>query len=946
MSQEQLPQAMANLALDPSQPQVAGHKKSRRQNRAFHNFNNPNAAGPPQMQPGMNAQAFGGVDQFGNPMSQQTGQPSTPQMFNSPMMNGGSFTGSPQTPAFNDTPQMNMGTPAFQAPQTFSSNQVDSMSSGAYQVSFQRWKDQIDYLSKVFMTSKDSVPPLPTTAFYSVDEGCCHPTMMSLTMSNVPEDEHLRQATKLPLGVTLQPFIDVITPDGSGVPLIAPQVGQTDVSAPLRCSRCRAYANPGFRFMYDGSFVCNICEVKSKPPVDQITQMDQSGNIIGMDQRHELRYGSVDVFAPSAYNAIQGVAPVPLHYIFVIDVSLMSCENGGSMAVVDAVRQSIEYIVENQEKCKIAIMTYDNKLKFYNLRPELDEAQEYIVGEITDVFIPFFNGLFVTPNESMNVISDTLRKIEDFIMNDRYSHVPDNCYGAALEAAKLALDEFTGQQGGKIMCSLGLLPNKGNGNMSIRRDDNTKQSLQCDNDFYNKLSHSLLRSNISVDLFITSAAFVDMATVSCPVTTTSGSLKYYPHFRKDYDQHLVVNDMVENISNIVGYQGLLKVRCSTGLDVDQYFSKSVDYSDKDPMIPVLTKQTNMDVLFKYTDKLKAGKDVHFQTAILYTDFNGVRKIRSINCNGAVNKNIHEIFKFMNQNAMVRIMIKDVIRTLGNCDFVKIRSIIDQKIVDILTQYRALVNGNSQNQLVLPDSLRTLHMYMLAFEKSQLMAPNTSSTRGNDRIYDLAKYETFDSTRLAYKLYPQIIPLHVLLEENDLTFSDANSKLLEISESSVERLSIRASFSALEKGGCYIIFQGDVAYLWIDANTNRMLLEDLLGVDSSVPLQDISLFSGILPETDKDINEKVRNVLNYWCGICGKNAISLVLLRPTIDQYYNSVMTGILCEDQTMNKIDNHDNYLIKTHAAVSEKIKKEDFVRVANNSQSGFEHLHQKFVQL
>ena len=56
-------------------------------------------------------------------------------------------------------------------------------------------------------------------------------------------------------------------------------------------------------------------------------------------------------------------------------------------------------------------MAFDNKLRFYNLRPDLEAAQEYIINEINDIFLPFYNGLFVNPLESENIINDTLKKV-------------------------------------------------------------------------------------------------------------------------------------------------------------------------------------------------------------------------------------------------------------------------------------------------------------------------------------------------------------------------------------------------------------------------------------------------------------------------------------------------------------------------------------------------------
>ncbi|EDO16345.1 hypothetical protein Kpol_1059p34, partial [Vanderwaltozyma polyspora DSM 70294] len=372
---------------------------------------------------------------------------------------------------------------------------------------------------------------------------------------------------------------------------------------------------------------------------------------------------------------------------------------------------------------------------------------------------------------------------------------------------------------------------------------------------------------------------------------------------------------------------ILKVRCSSGLSIYQYYSESVDGTDRDPVIPVLTTDTTIDVLLKYVDKMKTGTDVHFQAALLYTDIDGNRKVRSINTNGAISGNIREVFKFIDQNVVMRVMIKDILSTLGDCDFIKVRQSIDDKMVDILTQYRALVSGNSSSQLVLPDSLKTLPTYMLAFQKSELMKPNAQSTRGNDRVYDLFKYSTFNSAQLCYKLYPQILPQHVMLEDIDLTFYDANYELLQINQTSIENLTVKDTHAEIINGGCYFIFQGDAIYLWFNENTNKLLLQDLLDVDPSLPIGQISLFTRSLPETGTAINVKASNIIKNWSQISNKNSLPLILLRPNIDQYYSKVMGSVLCEDSSMNKIESCDNYLVSLYRRIQENLKKQNYVK-------------------
>lgn len=533
---------------------------------------------------------------------------------------------------------------------------------------------------------------------------------------------------------------------------LIPVVDATNVSdGPIRCRRCRAYVNPRFQFMYDSKVICNLCHIKTQVPNEQLVPIGPNGQRVDPQDKPELTLGSVDFLVPNSYNVSQTQPSMPLHYVFLLDITAFANENKSSLAAIEGIRSSIDYMRENQPKCKVAIIAFDEWIRFFNLRSDLEQTQEYLITDVKDIFLPLNKGLFALPSESMHVIQDVLVKLETYIVDERFSHRSQSCYGSALEAAKLALDEATNKQGGKIIATLNTLPTTGHGNLSLIRDDGVKKHMKCQDDFYKKLSHELLKSWIGLDLFVTSSAFIDLPTSAHPALITSGQLQYYSNFNIQKDEFKFVKDFMRSVSDTVGYQGMFKVRSSSGLSVYNYYSESVENSDRDPVIPVVSRQQSFDILFKYDDKLKTGEEVGFQAGFLYTDINGIRKVRVINTTAAVNQNVVEIFKFVNQDVITNIMVKDVLTTLGDCNFAEIKKNIDNKIFDIFTQYRALCGGSLGAQLVLPDSLKTLPMYMLSFQKTDLMKQNKSSARGNDRFYDYFVMLSYSSARLSYKL---------------------------------------------------------------------------------------------------------------------------------------------------------------------------------------------------
>ncbi|AET37558.1 Sfb3p Ecym_1323 [Eremothecium cymbalariae DBVPG len=826
------------------------------------------------------------------------------------------------------------------AGQVYNAAEQSSTGTTSHIVPTQRLEDQQQMLARTFLPDVESVPPLFSTQFYSANQGTCDPRLMSLSLYNIPENEQLRSATKLPIGLNVHPFATVVPTD---VEITA--IDTRGVGGPIRCRRCRSYANPKYKFTFDSKFVCNFCQINTPVPYQYLPQLSQTGDRPDLLQHLGLVNGVVEFTVPDLYKIKQDSDLVPLHYVFLIDISIWANENKSSLVAIESVRTAINYIRENQPNCKVAIIAFDRWLRFFNLRPESTQAQELVVSELKDIFLPLHNGLFVRPEESMHVIQDTLLKLESFIQDDKFMHKNEACFGSAIEAAVLALKTITNGNGGKIIATLNTIPTIGNGNLIISRDDGLKPHIKCENEFYTNLARDMLNSYISLDLFCTGAGYMDLATLAYPVFITSGNMKHYPDFNVERSEFKFVNDIVHSVSSTVGYQAQLKVRCSSGLSVNNYYTMACGNSDREPIIPVVTTDQAINVLFKYDDKLKAGTELFFQAALLYTDINGVRKVRSMNSSAAVSNNIHEIIKFLNQDVINSLLIHDVLSKLDNCQFPKIRETIDSKLSDILTQYRALVDSSHGSQLILPDSLKSLPAYLLSFEKSALMRNNKNSSRGNDRIIDYFKLYYYNQHQLVYKLYPQIFPLHEILSDDDFTFYDQNNLLLQFD--SVEALSVRNSYNSLVNGGCYMIFQGDTIYIWFNENTNRHLLRDLLvgGEAEEVPYASVTLFGGQLPILETDINVRARNIVRYWSQIVSHSYLPVVLLRPNVDQYYSHTMTYLMCEDKSVEMIESYDTYLLSLHRKIKDNIENERYTKLSNSGKHLHENLAERFIQ-
>lgn len=217
---------------------------------------------------------------------------------------------------------------------------------------------------------------------------------------------------------------------------------------------------------------------------------------------------------------------------------------------------------------------------------------------------------------------------------------------------------------------------------------------------------------------------------------TGGETFFYPNFHAPRDLLKLSKEMAHAVQRETGFQALMKVRCSNGLQVSAYHGSFLQHTfGADLEIGAIDADKALGVLFSYDGKLDTKLDAHFQAALLYTSANGQRRVRCINVVAAVNEGGMETMKFIDQDAVVNIIAKEGMSLIYVYEFgiltpaaaskmldkslTDIRGSISEKTVDIFSGYRRLFSGSHPpGQLVLPENLKEFSMFMLSMIKSR------------------------------------------------------------------------------------------------------------------------------------------------------------------------------------------------------------------------------------
>lgn len=517
------------------------------------------------------------------------------------------------------------------------------------------------YLEHVYPTMEQHLPPPASVPFVAIDQGNATPKHARLTLNNIPASSDALNSTSIPLGLLIQP----LAPRADGEYEV-PVVDFGDAGPP-RCRRCRTYINPFMVFRSGGNkVVCNMCTFPNDVTPEYFAPTDPSGVRVDRQQRPELSLGTVDFIAPKEYWTRE---PVPLRTLFLIDVSMEAISKGflegtcrGILRALyeeDSVASQADGDAEKPRSnvaagARIGIATFDREVQFYNLTAGLGSPQMVVMPDIEDPFVPLSEGLFVDPAESKEEIESLLKKLSG--MFARVKH-PDP---ALLPALNSALDALK-PTGGKVIVSLSSLPTWGPGKLFLRerqdlRDTEAEKKLfTTDHQEYMKAASKFTEHGIGVDFFLAapSGGYLDVATIGHVSEKTGGEVYYYPNFSAPRDWARVGKELKRVITRETGFQALIKVRCSNGLQVSGYFGNFTQHMiGADLELGTIDADKCVAASFSYDGKLDPKLDAHFQTAVLYTTASGQRRIRSINTVASVSEGAMESMKFVDQDAVV------------------------------------------------------------------------------------------------------------------------------------------------------------------------------------------------------------------------------------------------------------------------------------------------------
>jgi protein transport protein SEC24 len=599
------------MNLDGTAPTHARRKKDR---HAYHQLESSS----PASQSYGNGSAVPGQGGQGAPANgpwQQTTQPWQSQTIPQAGMPQSSLASGTPIPIGGQQGGLQPGMPAAGAQAKVNPNQIPSVPAS-------RDMPAEYYKSHIYPTMERHLPPPATTPFVAYDQGSASPKYARLTMNCIPNAHDQMVSTGLPLGLVLQPLAKQ-TDGEQAIPVL--DFGE---SGPPRCRRCRAYINPFMIFSNGGNrMTCNLCGHPNEVAPEYFAPTDPSGIRVDRSTRPELLLGTCEFLVPKDYWAKE---PVPMRYLFLLDVSAESYSRGFLQGLCDGVLRAIfgdeddeatngdDDEGEHESKgsrlpagARVGFMTYDREIHFYDVSAVVLAPQQLVVSDLEDPFAAISaQRLFVDAAQCRKNITTLLRQLPNMFANIKH---PELALLPSLNAALSALEST----GGKIFCSVASLPTYGPGRLQMRDKgqtqsddgDNSKEFLKTEHQGFRKCQADMIKAGVGVDFFLTApmGGYLDIATIGFIAEKTGGETYYFPNWSYPRDCLRLEKELTHTLRREQGYAALMKVRCSNGLQVAHYSGNFTQHTfGADLELASVTEDSGMSVTFAYDGKVSVS----------------------------------------------------------------------------------------------------------------------------------------------------------------------------------------------------------------------------------------------------------------------------------------------------------------------------------------------------
>ncbi|CAI5756934.1 unnamed protein product [Candida verbasci] len=708
-----------------------------------------------------------------------------------------------------------------------------------------------------------SFPPPPitlpdqTTLIPGSKTANASPDYFRSTLNVVPNNSSLLKKSKLPLALVVKPY-NALKIEDENVPVTC----DTTIS---RCRRCRGYINPFITLAEGGRrWRCNFCNLLNDIP-SAFDYDEISGQVKNKFDRVELNHSVVEFIAPKEYMAR---APQPIVYTFIIDVSIHAVQSGLTGTITRTILESLDRIPNENKTARISFIGVDSNLHYFRFNEGIEGTEIMVVADIDEPFLPLPNGLLVNLDENREAIEKLLLDFPSYFENTANQ-------GFALGPALKAGHKLISNIGGKLVCFAATLPNIGEGKLTLRdeasvsgKPKEAKALLTPADAFYKSFAVTCNSSQVTVDLFLTSNAYQDVATLSNLPRYTAGQTHFYPAWtsQKYEDVAKLSKEVSDHLSQDIALEAVLRVRGSTGFRMSSFYGNFFNRSSDLCSFPTFPRDQSYLIEMSIEETINKPI-VYFQAAVLHSTSFGERRIRVMNLALPVSSKLVDIYASADQLAIANYFTHKAIEKALSSSLPESREYLIARVVDILNVYRKeLVAGNVSGASPLQVSTNLRMLPLLLFCLTKHLGFRSDRVPSDHRAAALNNLGSLPIPQLIKSIYPTVYSLHNMPDTCGLPGTKEETEEEEEEESEKEVVDvvlpepINDSKASWENYGLYLIDNGSELFLWVSGNVVVDLVHDLFGAED---IYKVTTGKTELPEKsyeESEFNYRVRQII--------------------------------------------------------------------------------------
>lgn len=566
--------------------------------------------------------------------------------------------------------------------------------------------------------------------------------------------------------------------------------------------------------------------------------------------RPELNHSVVEFIAPQEYMVR---SPQPLIYLFLLDVSYNSVTNGLLATAARCILESLDRIPNADRRTRLGFMAVDSSLHYFSIPRDDSENGEpgmMVVSDLDEPFLPTPVDLLITLTECRENVENFLGRLQEMFQNTQNA---GSCMGSALRAGHKLISGI----GGKLTVLTSTLPNLGVGKLDMREDKKllgtSKESslLQTSNSFYKSFAVECSKNQVSIDMFLFSSQYSDVASLSNLPRYTGGQTYFYPGWNaaRSEDAIKFAREFSDYLSSEIGLEAVLRVRATTGLRMSTFYGNFFNRSSDLCAFPAFPRDQGYVVEVAIDESLTKGV-VCLQAAVLHTTCNGERRIRVMTLALPTTQSLADVYASADQAAITTTFShKAVERALGS-GLEPARDALKAKLVELLQTYRKELAGGNMGGggLQFPTNLRCLPVLFLGLSKN-IGLRQSAQIPSDMRSAALCQLSTLPLPLLIQFIYPKFYSLHDMPDSAGVPDENTGDIVLPPP--------INLSSQSLVPYGLYLIDDGQTQFLWVGKEAVPQLVEDVFDVPDRMQLK---VGKTTLPVLENDFNERVRAVV--------------------------------------------------------------------------------------